>query len=395
MKYLNFKNPARGAFALFLACAASAQTFPPTTTPSRDIHVVANPTYVTIPVEITVDRPAAEVWSRIGKFCFFGEAMQSDCTILSGKDGELGALRSFGLEVLVGKTDLSYTYTQPVREGRPYNLYHGTLEVKPLTAATSKIVHTFMYDNSILRDDAAREEDKTYRAGLYLNVIRHMKVLAEGGEWLEPGPMVAFSAIVYNGHSLAGDGAGAYVDATNNSNVFNREALSLFVWKDVSPLSNKPDPAAIASRERYMTFDLSRPVEGSGAVKLSTGKDDLARFHVFWKHDHGSTERMSFMREIPIGTTVESDRVEMWVRINSVQHVLQMGPWAMGEFTDRAPIEGKGTSKASITRQNEDSWRIKAPNGSIARLWDYSDIGHPVDKGLYYFDFDVEFTKLK
>ncbi|HTK86823.1 MAG TPA: hypothetical protein VL329_03785, partial [Nitrospiraceae bacterium] len=261
MKYLNFKNPARGAFALFLACAASAQTFPPTTTPSRDIHVVANPTYVTIPVEITVDRPAAEVWSRIGKFCFFGEAMQSDCTILSGKDGELGALRSFGLEVLVGKTDLSYTYTQPVREGRPYNLYHGTLEVKPLTAATSKIVHTFMYDNSILRDDAAREEDKTYRAGLYLNVIRHMKVLAEGGEWLEPGPMVAFSAIVYNGHSLAGDGAGAYVDATNNSNVFNREALSLFVWKDVSPLTNKPDPAAIASRERYMTFDLSRPVE--------------------------------------------------------------------------------------------------------------------------------------
>jgi hypothetical protein len=42
-------------------------------------------------------------------------------------------VRSIGNEILVGKTDLSYTYTQPVRTGQTYILYHGTLEAKPLT----------------------------------------------------------------------------------------------------------------------------------------------------------------------------------------------------------------------------------------------------------------------
>jgi hypothetical protein len=33
-----------------------------------------------------------------------------------------------GAEVLVGRTELSYTYAQTPKEGTPYNLYHGTLE---------------------------------------------------------------------------------------------------------------------------------------------------------------------------------------------------------------------------------------------------------------------------
>ena len=83
---------------------------------------VAAPTYVSIPLEITVDRPAAEVWKRIGKYCDIGEWLQIPCTITSGTDGEFGAVRSVANEVLVGKTELSYTYTQPVRNNRPYNL---------------------------------------------------------------------------------------------------------------------------------------------------------------------------------------------------------------------------------------------------------------------------------
>src|SRR5271170_2670824 len=74
--------------------------------------VVANPTYVTIPLEIMVNRPAAEVWKRIGKYCDIGEWFQIPCTITSGKDGEVGAIRSVAGEVLVGRTELSYTYTQ-------------------------------------------------------------------------------------------------------------------------------------------------------------------------------------------------------------------------------------------------------------------------------------------
>ena len=93
-------------------------------------------------MEIVVNKSAADTWKRIGKFCDIGEWLQIPCTITSGKDGEFGAVRSVAGEVLVGKTELSYTYTQTVRNDRPYNLYHGTLEARPLTATTSKIVYT-------------------------------------------------------------------------------------------------------------------------------------------------------------------------------------------------------------------------------------------------------------
>lgn len=149
--------------------------------------VVANPTYVSIPMEIMVNRPAAEVWKRVGKYCDIGEWMQVPCTITSGKDGEVGTVRSIGNEILVGKTELSYTYTQPVREGRPYILYHGTLEARPVTAATSKLVYTLIFDNSTLADDAAREKDKAQRTARFTQALENMKILAEGGT-LPPAP---------------------------------------------------------------------------------------------------------------------------------------------------------------------------------------------------------------
>src|ERR1022692_2628012 len=112
------KLAAASALAVFcLAHAASAQ--PPAPAPLA----VPNPTYISIPLEVTVNRPAAEVWKRVGKYCDIGEWFQTSCTILSGRDGEIGTVRSVGGEVLVGKTELSYAYTQPPRAGRPYNLY--------------------------------------------------------------------------------------------------------------------------------------------------------------------------------------------------------------------------------------------------------------------------------
>jgi hypothetical protein len=148
---------------------------------------VAAPTYASIPMEIIVNRPAAEVWKRVGKFCDIGEWLRIPCTITSGKDGEFGAVRSVANEVLVGKTELSYTYTQPVREGRPYNLYHGTLEARPVTPTTSKIVYTLFFDNSMLADDAARQTDRTRRTAQFMAALENMKILAEGGT-LPPAP---------------------------------------------------------------------------------------------------------------------------------------------------------------------------------------------------------------
>lgn len=170
--------------ALALACltgAATAQTSAPTGV------AVAAPTYVSIPLELDVNRAAADVWQRVGKFCDIGEWLRLPCTITSGVDGEFGAIRSVGNEVLVGRTELSYTYTQPVREDRPYNLYHGTLEARPVTATTSKLVYTVFFDNSMLADDAAREADRARRVTVFTTALENMKILAEGGT-LPPAP---------------------------------------------------------------------------------------------------------------------------------------------------------------------------------------------------------------
>jgi len=172
---------ARGAGAQAPAPAAQAAPAAPVSS------AVAAPTYISIPLEIAVNRPAADVWKRVGKFCDIGEWLRIPCTITSGKDGEFGAVRSVAGEVLVGKTELSYVYTQTVRDGRPYNLYHGTLEARPVTPTTSKIVYTLFFDNSMLADDAAREADRARRVAQFTTALQNMKILAEGGT-LPPAP---------------------------------------------------------------------------------------------------------------------------------------------------------------------------------------------------------------
>ena len=169
--------------ALTLMCvAAHAQAQAPAG-PKGSV-VVVSPTYTSIQMEVTVNRPAADVWKRIGKYCDVGEWLQvpAGCNIISGKADEFGAVRSVGGgEVLVGRTELSYTYAQTPKEGTPYNLYHGTVEARPLTPATSKLVYTLFFDNSMLPNDEARAADKEARRARFMQALQNMKTLAEGG----------------------------------------------------------------------------------------------------------------------------------------------------------------------------------------------------------------------
>lgn len=145
---------------------------------------IPNPTYTTLVLEIDVNKPAAEVWARVGKYCDIQEWFGMKCEITSGVAGELGSVRLLNgvtPEPLVGKTDLSYVYTQPVRTGVPYNLYHGGLEAKPMTATTSRLIYTFVYDNSMLADDAARAAERTNRTNRFMPAMQKMKALAEAG----------------------------------------------------------------------------------------------------------------------------------------------------------------------------------------------------------------------
>ena len=176
--------------AIPFASAASAQNpapVPPAAPAAPVSAVVANPTYTSFTIETIVNRPAAEAWARVGKYCDIGEWLRVNCTITQGRDGEVGAVRSVVNEVLVGKTEFSYTYAQPVREGRAYNMYHGTLEARPLTATTSRLIYNLMWDNSMLADDEARVRDKAARTATFTTALVNMKILAEGGV-MPPAP---------------------------------------------------------------------------------------------------------------------------------------------------------------------------------------------------------------
>jgi hypothetical protein len=83
-----------GASLVQIALAQAPPPAPPAP-PGPGSSAVANPTYVTIPLEITINKPAAEVWARVGKYCDIGEWLQVQCRIVSG-NGEVGTVRSIG-----------------------------------------------------------------------------------------------------------------------------------------------------------------------------------------------------------------------------------------------------------------------------------------------------------
>ena len=144
--------------------------------------LAADPQYMTIKMEIDVARPAAVVWAKVGGYCDISKWLDLDCAIKSG-DGGIGTVRLLRggqvTEILVGKTDLSYGYTQPVREGQFYILYHGFLEARPVSAQTSKLLYTLMYDISDKPDQAARQADVTQRRTRFEAALKKMKELSE------------------------------------------------------------------------------------------------------------------------------------------------------------------------------------------------------------------------
>jgi hypothetical protein len=170
-------------FLASLLTAASAQQPIPAPMPRRAPAPlqVPNPHYVTVVLSQDVNAPADVAWARVGKFCDIGEWAFPDCHLIQG-DGGFASERSIVDEVLVGKTDHSYTYAQPVRKDVKYNLYRGTVEVQPVTANTSRLVYTLFYDNSMLADDAARDAEIAARKKRFTAFLVNMKALAEGAQ---------------------------------------------------------------------------------------------------------------------------------------------------------------------------------------------------------------------
>ena len=161
----------RSAMLAFAAAALTSTAF-------------AEPEYTTIELTIDIAKPAKEVWAKVGGYCDISKWLNNvDCAITSG-DGGFGTVRVLAggrvTEILVAKTELSYGYTQPAIQGQFYNLYHGFMEARPVTATTSKMVYTLVYDISDKADQAAKDADIARRRGMFETALKNMKALAEG-----------------------------------------------------------------------------------------------------------------------------------------------------------------------------------------------------------------------
>lgn len=142
----------------------------------------AEPEYTTIEMEIDISKTAQEVWTKVGGYCDIAEWLKIDCVITSG-DGGIGTVRELVggrvIEILVALTDLSYGYTQPAVEGEFYNLYHGFMEVKPVSETNSKLLYTLVYDISNMADQVTKDEDIARRREMFEGALQNIKMIAE------------------------------------------------------------------------------------------------------------------------------------------------------------------------------------------------------------------------
>ena len=144
--------------------------------------VSAQPEYVTIEMEIDVAKPATEVWAMVGGYCDISEWLGIDCELTFG-DGDMGSVRALAggriVEIMVAQTELSYGYTQPAQEGAFYNLYHGFMEARPVSATSSKPYYTLVLDVSDLADQASKDADIARRRATFERALGAIRDLAE------------------------------------------------------------------------------------------------------------------------------------------------------------------------------------------------------------------------
>lgn len=138
--------------------------------------------YVSIEMEIDVNASAEHTWDVVGDYCAITDWLNLSCEITSGNGG-IGTVRSLLdgriLEIMVAETELSYGYTQPNVPGEFYNLYHGFMEARPVSANSSKLIYTLMLDVSNMEDQAAKDADVARRRATFERALATMKEMAE------------------------------------------------------------------------------------------------------------------------------------------------------------------------------------------------------------------------
>jgi hypothetical protein len=134
--------------------------------------------YATISLTTEVHASAADVWKKVGGFCQIKDWMKLTCVYTQGS-GDLGTVRRLADridEVMVGKSQYSYTYTQPTTT----ELYHGTLEVVSEGWHKSRLNYYIVYDQAPLGTAEAKAMRREQRTKSFTTALQTMKKIAEG-----------------------------------------------------------------------------------------------------------------------------------------------------------------------------------------------------------------------
>ncbi len=180
---------------------------------------------------------------------------------------------------------------------------------------------------------------------------------------------------------LSSDGRGPYVQGTDNV----RYSLVTVVTT-----LHLEKPKGSVKNPRTYRINLDNPVPGGGGIPLGTIADNNdINIETQWYTANNARQNL---HNIPIGSTVTADQIDVTFHINGRFHILQMGPQAYGHC-HAAPtaVVGTGTSSGTIFRASATKWVLDLPAGSIGRLFDlYNTDQYAVDKGLYYTQLHFE-----
>ena len=142
--------------------------------------------FATINLKVDVNRPAADVWAKVGPYCAIQTWLKVTCAITNNVTGTpIGSNRRLNGrtdEVMVAATPYSYTYAQPLTDIQPESpiFYHGTLAVEPLDRGRkTKIVYTLFYDQAPLGTNEAKIANREQRSKRFNDALQAMKEMAE------------------------------------------------------------------------------------------------------------------------------------------------------------------------------------------------------------------------
>jgi hypothetical protein len=192
---------------------------------------------------------------------------------------------------------------------------------------------------------------------------------------------VAPTVIADYSNGVSSDGRGSYIQGTDGVE---------YSLVTVVAMVSFDKPSRSVKTPRYFTVNLNNPVPSGGGIPLGTITDaNDNNIEVQWYRD-GNTRQD--LHNIPVGTTVTAQQIDVTFHINGRYHILQMGPQPYGHcHSAPTAVFGDGTSTGTISRTSATKWVIDLPAGSVGRLFDlYNTDQYAVDKGLYYTQLHFE-----